>query len=113
METRPNIEEQIDAALRSAKSIQPVELSPDFSDRVMNKVHSRGKVRMLYTVSPLLKVAAMFIIILINAFTLRLFLRSEPAQNPAQYATISDFVNEYQINDTGEDVLTLNIPKHE
>ena len=114
METKPNIEDQINAALQSAKNIQPVELPFGFSDKVVNKLEAKDNVRKLYTVSPLLKMAAMFIIILINIFTLRLALSPQQTQSPAQYATIKDFVSEYQINnDVNEELLTTNTPAHE
>jgi hypothetical protein len=114
METKPDIEDQINAALQSAKNIQPVELPYGFSERVVSRLQRKDNVRSLYTLSPLLKVAAIFILILINVFTLRLALSPQPVQSPAQYVTIKDFVNEYQINDPNEELLTTaNTTTHE
>jgi hypothetical protein len=115
METKQNIEEQINTALESVKNIQPVELPYGFSDRVVNRIHvQHTNVRRLYVMPPLLKVAAMLILIIVNVFTLRLIVSPQPTQNPAQYVTIRDFVNEYQINDlANEELLTSNTPTHE
>jgi hypothetical protein len=109
METNPNIEDQINRAFNSVKNNNPVELSPDFSDRVIAKLHAKpDNVRRMYTISPLLKIAAVFVLILINIFTLRLALSPQPAQTPAQYVTIKDFVNDYQVNDANLELLTIN-----
>lgn len=114
METKPNIEDLINKALSSVKNTEPVELPFGFSDRVMNKLHAKeNNVRSLYTISPLLKAAAMVVLILVNVFTLKLALSSQPTQSPAQYATIKDFVNGYNFNDANEDLLTVNTPAHE
>lgn len=114
METQPDIEDQIKRALQSLKNVKPVELPLGFSDRVMNKLNAQQhSVRSLYTISPLLKVAAVFILILINIFTLKLALSPQPTQSPAQFVTIKDFVNNYQINDTNDELLTINTPAHE
>jgi len=114
METKHNIEDQINAALQSAKNIQPAELPYGFSDRVMNKLHAKeDNVRSIFTLTPFLRVAAIFILVMINVFTLRLALSPAPVQNPAQFATIKDFVNEYQINDVNEDLATANTTTHE
>ena len=114
MEMKANIEDQINAALESAKKIQPVELPYGFPDKVMNRVHAKeDNVRPMFIISPLFKVAAIFILILINVFTLRQVLTPQPVQNPVQYGTIKDFVNEYQINDSNEEVVTTNTPAHE
>jgi hypothetical protein len=114
METNPNIEDQINRALKSVKNIEPVELPYGFSDKVMNRLHAQSNnVRSMYAVSPLLKVAAVFVLILINIFTLRLALSPQPTQSPSQYVTIKDFVNEYQINDANDELLTVNTPAHE
>lgn len=115
METNPNIEDQISRAFESVKKSEPVELPDGFADKVMNKLHAKEKsVRSLYTISPLLKLAAMFILIIVNVITLRLALSPPPAQNPPQFVTtINDFVNDYQINDTNDELVTLNTPAHE
>jgi hypothetical protein len=114
METNPNIEDQINRALKSVNNIEPVELPFGFSDRVINRLHTQqNNVRSIYTISPLLKVAAVFVLILINIFTLRLALSPQPTQSPAQFVTIRDFVNDYQINDTNDELLTVNTPAHE
>lgn len=114
METKPDIEDLINKALNSVKNTEPVELPFGFSDKVMRKLQAKeNNVRSLYSISPLLKVAAMLVIILINVFTLKLALSSQPAQSPTQYVTIKDFVNGYHINDSNEDLLTVNTPAHE
>ena len=115
METKPNIEEQINAALESVKNIQPAELSYGFLERVVSKLKARpaSNIRNIYVMPPLLKVAAMLILIIVNVFALRLIVSPQSTQNPAQYVTIRDFVNEYQINDTNEELLTSNTPTHE
>lgn len=114
METKSNIEDQINAALKSAKRIQSVELPDGFSEKVMNRLHQKdNNVRSIFSFSPLLRVAAIFILILINVFTLRLALSPQPTQNAAQYVTIKDFVNEYHISDVSEQVATTNTPAHE
>ncbi len=114
METKPSIEDQINAALDSAKNIQPSELPYGFSDKVINRLHAKeNNVRPMFTLSPLIRVAAIFILILINVFTLRSVLSPQPMQTPAQFATIKDFVNEYQINDSNDEVVTSNTPTHE
>jgi hypothetical protein len=114
METKPNIEDQVNRALESVKNIQPAELPFGFSDRVIVKLHAKpANVRSMYTISPILKVAAVFILILINIFTLRLALSPQPVQSPAQYVTIKDFVNDYQVNDANVELLTINKPAHE
>src|SRR5579863_10181288 len=106
MEMKPDIEEQIKATLQSAKGISPCELPYGFSDRVLNKLQeNNNNVRNIYTLSPLWRVAAVFILIVINVITLRLALSPQPAQSTVQYGTIKDFVNEYQINDAGEEVV--------
>ncbi len=113
MERKPDIEDQINATLAAAKNIPPSELPDGFSDRVMNRVSVRP-VRSMYTISPLLKIAAVFIIIIINVFTLRLALSPQPVQG-TPYVTIKDFVNEYQINDANEEIVTTtySTPAHE
>jgi hypothetical protein len=114
METKTNIEDQINRALNSVKNTESVELPYGFSDKVMSKLHSKeSKVRNLYSVSPLLKWAAMFILILVNVFTLKLAFAPQPAQKQAQYITIKDFVNSYQINDSGDELVSINTPAHE
>jgi hypothetical protein len=114
METKQDIEDQINRAIESVKNIQPVELPLGFSDRVIVKMHAQpARVRTMYAISPLLKIAAVFILILINVFTLRLALSPQPMQTPAQYGTIKDFVNDYQVNDANLDLLTINTPAHE
>jgi hypothetical protein len=124
METNPNIEDQINKALQSVKNTEPVELPFGFSERVMNKLHSekgaietqQNNVRSFFhTASPLLKLAAVFILIIVNIFTLRLILSPQPAQSTTQYATVKDFVDQFQINenDVSEDLLTTNTPTHE
>jgi len=114
METKHNIEDQISAALGSARNIQPAELPEGFSDKVVNRLNAKdNNVRSLYIISPLWKAAAIFVLILINMFTLRLALSPQPVQTPSQYVTIKDFVNEYQINDANEELLTTNTPVHE
>src|ERR1700677_2192230 len=115
METNKNIEDQINRALNSVKNTEPVESPFDFADKVMNKVHSKeDNVRHLYSMPPFLKVAAVFVLMLINVFTLKLALSSQPAQAPVQYSTtINDFVNDYQLNDANVELLTANTPSHE
>jgi hypothetical protein len=116
METKPNTEDQVNRALQSIKKTEVVELPFGFSDRVINKLHAQPtNVRSMYTISPLLKMAAMFILIIANVFTLKLALSTQPVQSPPQYATIKDFVSQYQINDNdaNEELLTTNIPTHE
>jgi hypothetical protein len=114
METKHNIEDQINAALQSARNILPVELPYGFSDKVMNRLHTKeNNVRSVFTLSPLVRIAALFILIIVNMFTLKLALSPQPVQNPAQFVTIKDFVNDYQINDTNEELLTTNTPAHE
>jgi hypothetical protein len=114
METKPSIEDQVNAALKSARNVQPSELPYGFSDKVMNRLHAKeNDVRPMFTLSPLIRVAAISILILINVFTLRSVLTPQPVQKPAQYATIKDFVNEYQINDSNDEIVTSNTPAHE
>lgn len=114
METKQNIEDQINAALQSAKNIQQSELPYGFSDRLMNKMQAKSNVRWMYTISPLLRIAAVFIIIIINVLTLRLALSPQPAAVAQPYVTIKDFVKDYQINDGNEELLTSNnTPLHE
>ncbi len=115
MESKPDIEEQVNAALQSARKIQPVELPFGFSDRIVNKLHTRhtNNVRSLYTLSPVWRIAAMFVLIIVNLYTLKLALSAQPQQSPSQYATIKDFVKEYQIYDNNEEILTTNTPTHE
>jgi hypothetical protein len=113
MERKTDIEDQINAALQSAKSIEPSDLPYGFSERVANRLHSQNNVRRLYNIAPLLRVAAVFVIIIINVLTLRLTTDGQPKQTATQYVTLKDFVNEYQINDASEELLTTNIPTHE
>ncbi len=113
MDRKQDIEDNINAALQAAGKIQPSELPNGFSERVANKLHAQNKVRMLYNIAPLLRVAAVFVLIIINVFTLRLFTEGQPKQATAQYVTIKDFVNEYQINDGSEDLLTTNTSPYE
>lgn len=114
METKQDIEDQINRAFDSVKNTESVELPSGFSDRVLIKLHAQpAHVRKMYTISPLLKVAALFILILVNIFTLRLALSQQTTPAPAQYVSIKDFDNEYQINDTNEELLSLNTPTHE
>ena len=40
-------------------------------------------------------------------------IRNTILQSPAQFVTIRDFVNDYQINDTNDELLTVNTPAHE
>jgi hypothetical protein len=116
METKLNIEDQINKALDSIKNIEPVELPFGFSDKVMNKLNSeKNNVRSLYSFSPMLKVAAMITIVLVNVYTLKLALNSNTPlpSAPAQYTSINDFVNEYGINDANYELVTNNKPAHE
>lgn len=114
METKTDIEEQINKAFNSVRNTEPVELPHGFSDKVMNKLHSKeSKVRSLYSVPPLLKWAAMFILIVVNVFTLKLAFAPQPVQKPAQYITIKDFVNGYRINDSGDELVSINTSTHE
>jgi hypothetical protein len=115
MERKPDIEDQINAAINSAKSIQSADLPFGFSDKVVHKLHLQhgNNVRSIFTFSPLLRVAAMFILVTINIFALRFALSPQPAQNAVQYGTIKDFVNDYQINDANDALLTSNLPEHE
>jgi hypothetical protein len=114
METKVHIEDQVNRALNSVKNMEPVELPDGFSDKVFSKLHAKkDNVRSLYSIPPLLKVAAMIAIILVNVFTLRLALTPQPTQNPAQYTGIKDFVNNYQINDANDELVTINTPTHE
>lgn len=114
METNPNIKEQVNKALESVKNVQSIELPYDFADRVVSNLHTKeNNATSLYTLSPLLKVAAVVILIIVNMFTLRLALSPQAAQSPAKYVTIKDFVNGYQINDTNEELITLNTQAHE
>jgi hypothetical protein len=117
METKLDIEEQINKALNSVKNMEPVELPFGFPDKVMNKLHSRkDNVRSLYTFPSLLKVAAMITIVLVNVYTLKLALTSSNSPLPAapgQYTSINDFVSDYGINDANYEVVTINKPAHE
>jgi hypothetical protein len=116
METRTNIEDQINRAFNSVKNIEPVELPFGFSDKVMSRVHSeRNNVRNLYSFPSLLKVAAMITIVLVNVYTLKLALSSNTSlpTTPAQYTSINDLVNEYGINDANYELVTINKPAHE
>jgi len=114
METKQDIEDQINRAFESVKNTEPIELPSGFSDKVLAKLHAQPTyIRSMYTISPLLKVAAIFILILVNIFTLRLALSPQPTTAPTQYVTIKDFVNDYQINDANEELLTINTPPHE
>jgi len=109
-----SIEDKVNAALQSVKNIKPAELPEGFSDRVVSRLHEKdNNVRSMFVFSPLLKVAAVFILILVNVFTLRFALSPQPIQNPSQKITIKDFVNEYQINDANEEVAITNTPAHE
>ena len=114
MERKQEIEDQISAALQSAKNMEQAELPFGFSDKVLNKMRSKSRVRIMYNFSPYLRVAAVFVIIIVNVFTLRLFIESQPKQSPAQYVTIKDFVNDYQLSDGNEELITTNkVPGHE
>lgn len=114
METNMDTEDQINRALYSVKNTELVELPYGFADKVINKLHaSKDNVRSLYAIPPLLKVAAMIVLVLVNVFTLKLAFSSQPVQsNSAQYVTIKDFVSDYQI-DANDELVTINIPAHE
>lgn len=114
MKTNPDIEDLINRAFNSIKNTEPVELPYGFSDKVINRLHAKkDNVRSMYSISSLLKVAAMVVLIVVNAFTLKLAFSPQPVQNPPQYATIKDFVNDYQINDANDELATINTPAHE
>ena len=110
MEKNEQIEENINAALESAKRIKSSELPPDFSDTVMSSLRSPTLVSPNYQ---LLRAAAIFILIFVNIWTLRLLFDSQPKQNQATVVSIKDFVNEYQVNDANEEVVTINKVNHE
>lgn len=116
METKPDIENQINKAFHSVKNLEPVELPFGFTDKVMNKLHAeKNNVRSLFALSPMLKIAAMITIILVNIYTLNLELSSNtpPPSTTAQYAGINDFVSYYAINDANYELVTINKPVHE
>jgi len=118
MERKMKIEEHVDVAMQSVKGMESSELPYGFSERVVGKLRlqNRNNVRSLYTFSPLLKIAAVFILILINMVTLRLVMGTQQVvQNTSQpqFITLNDFVNDYQINDTNEELITSNTPAHE
>jgi hypothetical protein len=114
MERKMNPADHVNEAFESIKSIQPSELPFGFSDRVVNNLHSQNyEDKSQFHFSPLLRMAAIFVLVLINIFALRLVINTQPAPGPSQYITIKDFVSEYQINDTNDELLTSNSPAHE
>jgi hypothetical protein len=114
MKTKPDVEDLINKAFNSVRNTEPFELPYGFEDRVLNRLHAKkDNVRSIYSISPLLKVAAMVVLIVVNALTLKLAFSPQPNQNPPQYATIKDFVNDYQINDANDELATINTPAHE
>ena len=101
METKPNIEKQIDSVLESAKNIQPVDVPVGFTDRTMQRLtEEKKKNSSLYPA--LLRIAAIFILALVNIYTIDRIVNSPPQQQVSAPAGVNDLVSDYQVNDGTE-----------
>src|SRR5271157_2297650 len=99
-----DIENKINAVLETAKKVNPVELSPGFSEKVMANLHRAKSPANHYR--EFLKIAAMFVLVSTNLLSLHLFMKEQPdyqamsvnTVNSVQTFSISQFVNQYRLD---------------
>jgi hypothetical protein len=102
METGPNIEDQINEALNSVKKVQPVEAPAFFTDKTVNRLKASAKEGYSFSPAGLLKIAAVIILVCVNAYTIKYVLSGSKQDASVANPTVKDIVNEYQPNDTIE-----------
>jgi hypothetical protein len=99
METRDNIEKEVDKALTAMKNTNAVEVPSYYVERTMQRI---GLAKPEYNSGryAVLKVAAVIILICINAYTISRLVES-PAQQPEVQTKVSidDLVSDYQVTD--------------
>ncbi|HXB12049.1 MAG TPA: hypothetical protein VNZ45_08700 [Bacteroidia bacterium] len=101
MEKIPNIEDQVNEALSSAKKVQPVEVPAFFTDRTVNRLKASAKEGYTFSPTVLLKIAAVILLVCVNVYTIK-YVLSGSKQDTAVTPSVKDIVNEYQPNDTIE-----------
>src|SRR5579872_6174944 len=108
MDTKPNIESKINETLNSAKKVNPVEAPAFFTDKTVSKLRASVKQEQSYSYMGLLKIAAIVVLLIANAFTVKYIL--SPKQDTAtNQVTVKDLVNEYQPNDADEVTFEENL----
>jgi len=99
METRDDIEKEVDKTLTAMKNINAVDIPSSYVEKTMQRM---GSVKPAYNAGryAVLKVAAVIILICINAYTISRLVES-PAQQPEVQtkASIDDLVSDYQVTD--------------
>jgi hypothetical protein len=107
METKHNIEKDIDDTIGVAKKIAPVEAPAYFTESTMQRIAVVSKESYLSAVS-LLKAAAIVILICLNVYTIKYVFESPEPQIQTVTASIDDLVNDYQVADISNDWLNNN-----
>lgn len=110
METKPNIESKVNEVLNSAKKVNSVEVPSFFTDKTINKLHASVREEQSYSYIGLLKIAAMVVLLIANAFTVK-YILSPRQENVTNTVTVKDLANEYQANDADDITFEENLSR--
>jgi len=110
MEQKPGIESKIHEVLNSVKSIKPVDVPIRFIDKTVNRLSDSVNEENRFSYGALLKIAAIVILLIANAYTIKFILNPKP-ESPNVTVTVKDVVNEYQSADASELTFEENLSK--
>jgi hypothetical protein len=114
MAMNTDIEKQVEETLGLAKCINAVDVPDGFTDRTMQRI-SVAKTGSSFSATTFLKLAAVFVLICVNIYTIRYVItQPEPQQNVTMSAaTMDDLVNDYQVTDISNEWLNNKLVPNE
>ncbi|RAJ16878.1 hypothetical protein [Olleya aquimaris] len=106
METNKNIHERVDHTLHSLEQLQPVNVSPFFKDKTMQRLFAEKEVvesKSLFSwFTPQLQLAMLVCVLAINVYAIA------QIKNSSYNASISSFASEYGLTtETNSSILNL------
>ena len=104
METKNNIEREIEKVLYAAKNIKQADLPMSFAEKTMRRINS-AKPAPAVSAYLLLKVAAILILVGLNVYTISRLLESPVSQTEQVKVSMDDLVKDYQVTDVSNDWL--------
>lgn len=95
------IEQQVERTLETARGITPIDAPALFTENTMQRIKAVAQ-EPFWTVSVMLKAAAVLILICINAYTIKYVFEAPVTETPVVTATIDDLAKDYQVADAND-----------
>jgi hypothetical protein len=104
MERNPEIETKINETLNDVKKVERLEAPAFFTEKTIQRLHA-SKPESSFSYSGLLKIAAIIVLLMVNAYTINYILSTNQDSTiniNSTAASVTDVVNDYQPNDATE-----------